>query len=267
VLTVRDFGRALPAQWQTRCRTNGTVPWARFARGVGKAVAAGEGGGPAGRVFRRAQDVPRMLDTWVPLLGPGRVTVITVPPSGSDPMLLWRRFADAVGLDPATCAPVEVTRNTSLGHPSAELLRRIHAELDATVDKKPLKRRLVAVVQDHLARDLEPPVRMDRDALELAGRWNAKVREAIVASGVRVVGSLDDLPVEVPLDRAVPKASRPTDEQLLAAAADARASLRDLALRLGADVPAATGRSGGGDAVADAVRELTDLVLRCCSRV
>ncbi|HYG93747.1 MAG TPA: hypothetical protein VD859_09175 [Nocardioides sp.] len=273
VLTVRDFGRALPAQWQTRCRVNGTVPWPKFARGVARAVDAGEGGGPAGRVFRRAQDIPRMLDAWVPPLGPDRVTVITVPPSGADPMLLWDRFAQAVGLDPATCRPAEVTRNTSLGHPSAELLRRIHAELDASVDDKlALKRPLVTVVQDHLARDLEQrarletPVRMDRRAFELAARWNGTIREALVGSGVRVIGSLDELPVDVP-DDAPRKVHQPTDEQLLDAAGAARESLQRLAADLGIEPPAPAGGTDGHEAVAAAVRELTVLVAACTAAV
>lgn len=265
VLTIRDARGALPAQWQTRCRVGGTEPWPRFVRDIVAAVETGAGGGRPGRVFRRAQDIPRMLDVWVPQVGADRVHVVTVPPRGTDPMLLWRRFAEAVGVDPSVCAPAPIEHNPSLGHPSAELLRRIHVGLGGSLPKESV----AAVVRDVLARDLErragqePPVRLGPDGLAFATRWNQRVRDAVRASGVRVVGSLDDLPTSLPPGRAPPES--PTADQLLAAAVDARASL--LRLAAPSDEHSAPDRpdrwSAAPDPVAAAVAELTDLVRRC----
>lgn len=106
-------------------------------------------------------------------------------------------------------------------------------------------------------------MRLGPDGLAFATRWNQRVRDAVRASGVRVVGSLDDLPTSLPPGRAPPES--PTADQLLAAAVDARASL--LRLAAPSDEHSAPDRpdrwSAAPDPVAAAVAELTDLVRRC----
>ena len=65
--------------------------------------------------FWRVQDVPDVLDRWGHTLPRDRVHVVTVPPAGSDPTILWRRFAELVDLD-ADAFDLEQSRsNTSLG--------------------------------------------------------------------------------------------------------------------------------------------------------
>jgi hypothetical protein len=163
--------------------------------------------------------------------------------------------------------------NPSLGYASSELLRRVNIEL-GHVDR----RAYFTVVRHHLARNIlgprtpqERPLALDRQGAELAARWNRKVRQAITASGVRVVGTLDDLPV-APDRAAAPSVPPPTDEELLDAAGTARAGLAALLERLGGD-GAADDRGGaerpaGGsgpdhDAVEAAVLEVTGLARKC----
>ena len=193
ILTVRDAGSAVPAQWQTSCRMAHTVPLPRLAKALGRPHDA-PNPGRAAKLLRRTQDVPRMLEVWAPLVGPERTHVITVPPKGSDPSLLWQRFATVLGVRPTLCSPPTSYIHTSLGHESTEFLRLLNEALGpARRDRRALavKKTLVA---DLLTRTPEEtPIRLHRRGLVLAARYNRQVRDAITASGAHVVGDLEDL--------------------------------------------------------------------------
>jgi hypothetical protein len=226
IITVRDAASTIPAQWQTSCRNAGKVPLGKFIRGVRQALKDEEPKGRGARMFQRTQGIPRMLEVWQPLVG-DRLHVITVPPRGSDPLLLWHRFAGVVGVDPAVCSEVPPPSNQSLGHASAELLRQLNMRLgDLTrsdydrVVKGPLSRFTLGT-RAHL----ETPVKLHRSGRALAARWNRRVRKAIVDSGVDLIGDLDDLSTRRP-DPEIPQAlHRPSAEDLLEAAATARDGL------------------------------------------
>lgn len=247
VLTVRDAAGAIPAQWQTSCRNGGKLPYRRYLRGVRSVVRGdGESGGKGARLFQRTQGIPRMLETWVPLVGRRRFHVVTVPPRGSDPWLLWQRFAAAIGgLDPATCEHPPLPKNPSLGHPSTELLRLLNVELGRLplLDYR-------SFVKGALARDIlstriaeERPVGLHRGGLALASRWNRQVSSAIVDSGVRLSGTLDDLPQHRPGPDTPAQLPTPTQGELLAAAATARDGLH--AVVSGLETIASAGHEAG----------------------
>ena len=201
VLTVRDAQTAIPAQWQTSCRNGGRVPYHKFVRGA-RYVLNGQHAprGRASHLFQRTQGIPRMLDTWVPLVGADHVHVITVPPRGSDPSLLWRRFAQVIGVRADVLTTREVADNPSLGHASSELLRQVNGRLGkvSAVDYwKIVKGQLARTILGQRTAD-EDPVRLNARGLRLARRWNRTVRRSILEHDVQVVGSLGDLPVGPP---------------------------------------------------------------------
>ena len=287
ILAVRDAMQTLPAQWQSNSRSGGLVSWPEFA---GSARLANEKGSrePAGsgaRVFQRAQGAPRMLKAWGSAVQPGHLHVITVPPSGSDQMLLWERFAEVVGLDPALCSTHVRTSNTSLGQASAELMRRINGRLGhvPTTEYRPtVKRHLAGQILVKRSK-LEARARLDVETLEFAADWNRRAREAIRSSGAHLVGDLDDLPVDIPAEVTAAAAGSlddPSDDEILEAAIAAWDGMHKLVKRRvralrkleGRDVvldPAATASwkpatsdswSGASEPVSAAVEQLTDLV-------
>jgi hypothetical protein len=278
VLTVRDAAAAIPAQWQTSCRNGGRISYQRLVRAV-RYILNDElpPRARSARLFRRTQGIPDMLDVWVPLVGARRVHIVTVPPRGADPLVLWRRFAKVVGVDPEVCSVPPTTANPSLGHASSELLRRVNAKLGPVhrLDyNKVVKGKLARVILSQRA-DVEAPMRLNQRGMKLATRWNLTVREAIAAHGVRVVGTLDDLPISVPVSGVPRDLPRPTPADLLASATTARdglaALVAELSTKVGDPVPApppdlptpADRWDDTDDPVDAAVTEVTDLVRTC----
>jgi len=236
ILTVRDALGAIPAQWQTHCRNGGTASWPQFARSARRGarfhrLARGQGA----RTFQRTQGIPRMLAAWAPALSPGRLHVVTVPPPGSDPLLLWERFASVVGVDPAVCTESAGRTNPSLGQPSADLMRRINTQLGRQLpsDYQPTLKAKLATEILTTRSGLEAAARLDRRTWDFALAWNRRVRDAIASSGATLVGNVDDLPVrpEQSAIEYVDELSDPADEDILLSAATAREGLLQLLQR------------------------------------
>lgn len=131
VITARDLTRTIPAMWQEHVQNGGTTTWTDYVRRVREASEeAGGAGGPGslrGEFWKR-HDLPTLVERWQAAAGPERVTLVTVPPPGADPALLWQRIAPACGLDPEGF-DLAVRANTSLGLASLEVLRELNTRL------------------------------------------------------------------------------------------------------------------------------------------
>lgn len=190
----------------------------------------------ADRAFQGSQGIPRMLDIWGGLLPAEHLHIVTVPPSGSDPLLLWRRFAEVLGVDPAVCSRPAEKSNASLGQASAELMRRVNLALPGVQrsDYNPtLKEYLALRVLADRAKSEARPV-LDLRTRRFAVGWNARIREAIVASGAHLVGDLEDLPTQLPAGfeaTASLTLTEPSDQEVLEAAATAFDGMRRLVRR------------------------------------
>lgn len=259
VLTVRDAASVLRSQWQTNCRNGADVPLRRLIWGLRQVVE--NDGVPASRPERmidRAMGVPRMIDTWVPLVGADRFHVVTVPYRSKDPDLLWKRFAGVVGINPSRCRERAVESNPSLGLPSSELMRLLNIELGPVTRTEYLRTMKALLARDILGEraEQERKVTLNRPGHNLSARWNSQVRSAIETSGVDLVGSLDDLPVTKVGKDVSAELDVPTDEELLFAAAWARKGLVEAIDRLEDKIatlrerhehPASTDSAGGTD--------------------
>ncbi|HYG93748.1 MAG TPA: hypothetical protein VD859_09180 [Nocardioides sp.] len=259
VLTVRDTSSVIRSQWQTSCRNGSKVPLQRLLWGLRTTLNSEEP--PDNRPVRmvtRALGIPRMLETWTPLVGPKRMHVITVPRGSDDPDLLWKRFASVVGVKPGVATEKAVHSNTSLGLPSSELLRMVNIAL-GDIHRIEYRR----VVKTALARDIlgelavnEPKVALNRPGRNMSARWNERVRDAITASGSHLVGSLDDLPTERAPEDMPTELAKPTDEEVLTAAAFATERMAEIVAGLEEKVTAVReGRDDGIDEDEDDDRE------------
>ena len=221
VLTARDLGRQIPAEWQETIKHRGRMRLHRFTRKIQDASRTA-----SDEWFWRVQGLPDVLTRWSTGLPPDRVHLVTVPPPGAPRDLLWQRFAGVLGLDPGVFIERGERDNTSLGITEINVLRLLNVALKGRSIPVPV---YADVVRDLIVREslagregqarptLAPAARGFVDAV--SEEW----AEWIEGSGVHLVGDLDDLrPRWADPDEWVnPDALRPTEA--LPAAIDALA--------------------------------------------
>jgi hypothetical protein len=193
VLTVRDMGSLLPAEWQETIKHRNDRTWTDWLHDVIDT----ESVAPDRREywFWRVHDTMAILDIWSRLLPPEQVHVITVPPQGSGNTLLWERFAGLLGIDPARADTSRARPNASLGVPEIEFLRRLNMGLSPEIPdwfymwnvKETLAHRTLAG-RPRTGRLVLPA---DREA------WAADQAETLIAalkeSRYDIIGDLDEL--------------------------------------------------------------------------
>jgi hypothetical protein len=185
VFTARDPARALPAAWQETVKLGRSIDFRRFLRNA-----------RAGQVwFAEALDVAGVLGAWGAHLPADRLHLVVVPATAGDPDLLWRRFSDAVDIDPGWAPHLPERRNESLGVAETQLLRHVNRRFGRRGQRHHRTHQLLknVVAEGALAaRDSErielPPGEYDWVA-GLADGWIDWVRE----HGVDVHGDLDEL--------------------------------------------------------------------------
>lgn len=190
VITVRDLGRSVPAMWQETIKNRATWEWDDYVRSI-------RVGGRAGRNFWREQDSGRIVRRWVGAVGAERVYVVTIPPPGADPEVLWDRFCEVVGIAPGEWA--EAPRvNESLGTASTLVMRLLNQQTkDLSLQQY---RRRVKALANHVLSERRP----EEDPIGFSvPDWlrqrAAQARTEIAESGAHVVGGLDELePGDVP---------------------------------------------------------------------
>jgi hypothetical protein len=241
VITCRDLGRQFPAVWQEGVKNGDTITYDGF---LADAFEAWDGPRASGGMWR-GQNLVAVAERWGAVVGMENVHVVTVPPSGSDPDVLWQRFGEAAHLPVADYVIPPKPRNPSLGSVETELLRRVVARLPEDLPwptyARQVKRRLAQrrLVKEKVAGTLSVPESYHEQTRRIA----AEMLTALGESGVRVHGDLADLDPAFPEGGVSPDAV--SDEQLLARALDV---LVPLVLSDGGQSPPQKGAGGRGNA-------------------
>lgn len=215
--TLRDLGRTLPAAWQEFVQNRQEWPWDDFLKEV---AAADLTSSRAARAFWAQQDAARLVEVWSRCLSPGQVHVVTAPPAGADPSVLWKRFCRALDLEDTGYEIRDVGSNDSLGWESAEMMRRLNAVtrsygVDRTSYNKMFKRRM--------AKDALSQRKRQESKLTVPPEHHSWVRAcareqiaALESLGVEVIGDTQDLVPD--LDSDTTQAGAPDVEAVLDAA-------------------------------------------------
>ena len=232
VFTARELARQLPAAWQERIKNGSTSGYGEFLASV---RADRDDRERAAKHFWSMQGVPTVLARWSRTLPPEHVHVVTVPPAGTEPGLLWRRFAGLLELDPDAYDSSARGANTSLGAAEAAVLRRFNAaiaELDVPwpAYAEVFKQRIAPALAERGGEPIELPEEYFGWVVERSEHMAAELR----AAGYSVSGDLADL---VPTSR--PTGVNPDDVPADARADAALAAMVSMAA-LVADSPAAT---------------------------
>ncbi len=279
VLTLRDPARVLPSAWQEWTQNRGTASWAEYLATAARLAPGGDAhrqhlDTPAARAYGRVLDSDRVLSVWSRVMPPDRLHVLTVPPPGARPGLLWARFAGVLGLDAERYPPPDERANESLDYHAADLMWRVNRRLEGHLDFSAYE----SLVKNHLckqvlaAREAQTAVPLPESAHDLAVRWARHTVDLVGRSGAHVVGDLTEL--EPVTGRFTEAPVPPTDtEGVVRAARDALAGLdaverdrgtasTDLSPRGGPRAPSDGDKSSGDvdaavAAVADRVLSLT----------
>ncbi|HZC70258.1 MAG TPA: hypothetical protein VE442_06170 [Jatrophihabitans sp.] len=191
VLTVRDLARQLPAAWQERVKNRGQDSFAEWLAAVHDPRGAPTS---AGRLFWGLHDIEAILAKWSVALPPERVHVITVPPSGGDPSLLWKRFAQVLGLDPDHYTQPERSVNSSLGAAEVNIVRQVNIAIGGDDFPWPHYDRLMKwYLSPELAKRRGIPLDLPVAEYDWAVAKSQQFAKAIADAGYDVVGDLAEL--------------------------------------------------------------------------
>jgi len=124
VLTARDLARSLPAMWTESMQNRGVRTWEEFLDSVRKRDMSEK----PGRWFWKHQQISEIASRWAGAVGRDHFTLITVPPKGAPPGVLWERFAAVAGI-PADLCDTNVPSNPGIDTASALVLRRLNERL------------------------------------------------------------------------------------------------------------------------------------------
>ncbi|GLY07139.1 hypothetical protein [Actinoplanes sp. NBRC 101535] len=119
IVVGRDLWRTFPSVWQENIRSRSVGSFDAFLTGLEKGRNDAFWNHTANRMLRR----------WGDLVPAAQRHLITVPPPGSSPLLIWERFAGIAGIADGVCEIGEPAANPSLGAAEIELLRRINMAL------------------------------------------------------------------------------------------------------------------------------------------
>ncbi|MFZ5848216.1 MAG: hypothetical protein ACOYX5_12620 [Actinomycetota bacterium] len=222
VYSARDIARQIPAEWQEGIKLGRRWTYKRFIRRVRRSF-----DGRKDMPFWRSQGLPDVLMRWGAGLPPERVHVVTVPQAGAEPDLLWRRFCQVFGIDPAWAPEDRARANESMGIAEIAVVRQLNTHLagigiDFTTAQDLIKELLVnrhLAQRDDLVKATLPP-RLYPWAEEVANHWI----DWIEGSGIDVVGDVEDLrPVPPPKGARWADPDRPDPAQVAEAAIEALA--------------------------------------------
>jgi hypothetical protein len=224
VYSARDLARQIPAEWQEGVKHQRKQGFNAFLHQVQSSRRT-----KPNQWFWRVQSLPDVLSRWSKGLPPEHVHLVTVPQSGAPRDLLWQRYCQAFGIDPAW-APEESDReNVSIGAAETTLIRKLNRRLTQaglpSEDYRRLVRELVVhqtlAKRQNMAKVTLPPAAFPW-ANEVAEEWI----EWVVGSGIDVIGDVEDLrPVPPEEGAGWADPDRPRRPQMVDAALDAMVAL------------------------------------------
>jgi hypothetical protein len=227
VLSARDLVRQIPAEWQENVKHRRTKEYGSFLDALRDDQRTAE----VAQWFWGVQEVPDVLDRWAESIPRDRVHLVTVPPPGSSPTLLWERFAELFGIDPTEFAPTS-RANASLGVPESAMVRRLNLRVNDVLPNHHYRRfvREILVHNNLSGRPGSPRLSLPEEAYRWANDLGRSWVSELALRGYDVVGDLDDLVPGPPQPFTDP--DRPDERMVADAAIDALAIMTGEAARL-----------------------------------
>lgn len=186
VFTARDMARQLPSVWQEWVKNRSTITFAEFLAAVREPT-------DEARRFMNLHDVPAILERWSKEVTADRVHLITVPPPGSHPRLLWERFAGVLRLELHRYNLDILGTNPSLGAADAALLRRINVDLAGKLSWPDYNQLVKFGLAPAMATGADERIALPDEAFKWAVEWAGEAIKKLAGAGYQLVGDFDDL--------------------------------------------------------------------------
>ena len=217
VVTARDTLSLVTARWQEFVKNGSTAPIDDYP--------LTEETEPANEWDWGTLDLADVLRRWGASLPAERLHVLTLPKPTEPRETLWLRFADLIGIDPASCSTEGSVQNESLGVVEVELLRRINRDLKGFSSAQDRGN----WIRGYLAQGKLVPRGGEKfwpspgRVAELRDRGD-RIVEDVISAGYHVIGDVEDLrtPAELPSRR---HPDSVTDAEIAAAASSVIAEM------------------------------------------
>lgn len=190
-ITARNYAGSLPSAWQQFLKAAIRTDFEAWL----KAILSDPPNTSITKAFHK-RDLAETVERWASVFGPENVTVLVT--DKHFPSLIGDGFEDLLGLPRGMLAPVEdgFFTNRGLGVREAELVRQLNKRLKTKdlewADYQTWVRGgVVRGLLDH--REPQSKLELPSWAAELANQRNLVQADRIAASGVRVIGDLDEL--------------------------------------------------------------------------
>lgn len=215
IFTARSLASTVTAAWQERLKLGDALSLDEFIDTLDTTDNP--------RWHWGTLDPAQVLPRWEPHVPPERMHLVTVPPRGAPPEVLWGRFAGASSIPADACDLSSSFSNASLSAEGARLLQLIGPDLRCAVDADTvggyLPYRWIRDLLSHqvLAQRPGSSIALRADELDrILGRAANSVAE-IGRRGYDVLGEVDDL-LYVPSQEGTVRPEEVQDSELLALA-------------------------------------------------
>ena len=201
VITLRPLSRILTSQWQQFIQNQNTFGFEEFLR---KTLDDPHPTKPP--VFWRRHRHDDLVRRWADLVGPDHVTVVALNEGDRDMVL--RAFEQITGLRAGTLEPDPTIQNRSMTVPEIETIRAFNIafkekKLPSLLYMRIMRFGATFVMQQRTPSPDEPKLELPDWSVEPIREIATEMMDGIRATGVRVVGDLNDM-LYVPKPRVGP---------------------------------------------------------------
>jgi hypothetical protein len=191
VVTLRPLARIIPSQWQQSVQTGMRTSFDHFLD-----LIFSDPDSPRARAFWYRHRSDQLIDRWARVVGPANFTAIAL--DERDHGMVLRVFEQMLGLRDGTLVADGDRTNRSMTLAEVELVRAFNQQFFAEDLSRPLHTKVMRFGASAHIKSREPSadetrIEMPQWALDRATEVAGEMVDAIVASGVRVIGDPERL--------------------------------------------------------------------------
>ena len=206
IITARDLGRVIPSSWQQHIRNGRSSKISAYIQTLANKRRGDLDADEAlwesdpDLTFWRAYAIGSLVKRWQSVVGPDRVTVVTVPGREAGPDALWSRFREGLALSevlPMNPPKVDtLAANVGLTEAEVLLLAAFNKAAEGQrYDPKAVRAVRMRMINEALTTraDRGKSVALPSDRFDQVSSWAKQDVARLAESGARVVGDVAEL--------------------------------------------------------------------------